>query len=626
VSDATKPHEPEFIPEEELVPEDDAIIGVAAKWSLIAVIGLGAAIGVIYLVTRDRVEPPKVIERGPIVAPERMEHAAESMPSIIFTDITSASGIDFVHVSGAKGEKLLPETMGGGCAFLDFDNNGTQDILFVNSSHWPGEQGNSPAPTMRLYSNDGTGQFSDVTTSAGLNITAYGMGAATGDFDNDGHVDIFLANLGSNILLRNNGDGTFSDVTTRAGVAGADDMWSTSAGFFDYNNDGRLDLFVCNYVEWSREIDLRLNFTLNGVDRAYGPPKLYKGVNSYLYQNQGDGTFKDVSKGAGIHVANPALGEPVGKALAVTFCDVDHDGWIDIFVANDTVQNFLFRNNGDGTFTEQGARSGVAFDATGAATGAMGMDVADYRNDGTIAVAIGNFANESSSLFAQQPNQPWQFADVAGAEGFGSPSRLRLSFGLFFFDADLDGRMDLFQANGHLEDEIQEIQSSQTYHQPAQLFWNCGPSRRGCYRLIPDEKAGDLVRPLVGRGAAYADIDGDGDLDILITQTGDKPLLLRNDQQLGHHWLRIKLVGMRSNKDAIGAVIELKSSGSLQRKQVMPTRSYLSQVELPVTFGLGEQATVESLRIIWPDGSTQEVPVASVDTTMTITQSEKQPS
>jgi len=620
VTEKNNANEPVLDPQEEMVPEDDAIIGVAAKWSLIAIIGLAVVIGAIAWVTRGG-EEPEVLHNRDIVPPDRLTQDDPDMPSLPFADVTSAAGITFAHESGARGLKLLPETMGGGVAFFDYNGDGHQDLLFINSTTWPGEADQSQE-TMRLYENDGTGHFADVTQAAGFDFTAYGLGVAVGDYDNDGDEDVFISTLGPNIMMQNNGDGTFTNVTDTAGVAGADDLWSSSAGFFDYDNDGLLDLFVCNYVEWSREIDLELDFTLNGTDRAYGPPKLYRGTDSYLYHNDGNGLFTDVSESAGIHVKNPARGDPIGKALAVTFVDVDRDGWLDIFVANDTVQNFVFRNNGDGTFTEQGARSGIAFDNMGNATGAMGMDVGDYRNDGTIAIAIGNFANESSSLFAQQPNQSWQFADTAGAEGVGSPSRLRLSFGLFFFDADLDGRLDLFQANGHLEDEIQEIQSSQTYEQPAQLFWNCGLSRRGCFKLLPDDQTGDLVRPIVGRGAAFADIDGDGDLDLVITQTGGPPMLLKNNQSLKHNWLRLKLTGTSANRDAIGAVIELRAGGHVQRKQVMPTRSYLSQVELPVTFGLGEANAVESLTITWPGGKTQDVAVESLNTTLRVTQAE----
>ncbi len=628
---ATKPPpatEQPGVAHEELVPEDDRIIGTATKWSAVAVVAIGAIIGGVLYFSRESPSKATVIARGAIEAPPALDQQSAAMPSVSFTDVASGAGIDFVHTSGATGEKLLPETMGGGCAFFDFDNDGDQDLLFVNATHWEHAQHKGPPTTAALYRNDGSGQFENVTAGSGLDESLYGMGVACGDFDNDGRVDVFISALGRNRMFRNvseGGEARFVDVTDHANVAGEDDDWSTSAGFFDYDNDGDLDLFVCNYVQWSREIDMNLNFTLNGRDRAYGPPLQYKGAHSNLYRNNGDGTFADVSAEAGVRVVNPATKQPMGKALAVTFDDVDRDGFIDILVANDTVQNFLFRNNGgrggagDGTFTEIGATSGVAFDSTGNATGAMGIDAGDCRNDGRLAVGIGNFANESTSFYVQQ-RDAWQFADMAGLEGIGSPSRLKLSFGLFFFDYDLDGRLDMFQTNGHLEEEITEVQPSQSYHQPAQLFWNCGMDAKSCFALVPDERSGDLTRPIVGRGAAFADIDNDGDLDVLLTQTGGQPMLLRNDQNLDHHWLRIKLVGTKCNRDAIGARIELTSGGVTQRRQVMPTRSYLSQVELPVTFGLGGHDVIDSLRIYWAGGGVQDVAVDRVDQMMTITQ------
>jgi hypothetical protein len=414
-----------------------------------------------------------------------------------------------------------------------------------------------------------------------------------------------------------NDGGRFRDVTDRAGVAGGSDDWSTSAGFFDYDNDGDLDLFVCNYVEWSRELDLQLNFTLNGKDRAYGPPNQYQGTHSRLYRNEGDGTFRDVSAESGIRVVNPATGRPMGKALAVTFADADRDGFLDIFVANDTVQNFVFRNLGGTRFEEIGSTSGVGFDNMGNATGAMGIDAAELAGDGSLGVGIGNFANQQTSFFLQQ-TEPWQFVDVSSAAGIGSASRLKLSFGLFFFDYDLDGRLDLLQANGHLEDEINQIQPSQHYRQPAQLFWNCSTGGRICFAPVPEAELGDLARPIVGRGATYADLDGDGDLDVVIAQTGGPPLVVRNDQQLPHHWLRVRLIGRPPNRDAIGAEIELSAGGRVQRRRVMPSRSYLSQVELPVTFGLGTDPRVDSLVVRWPDGELQQVTVDAVDATLEV--------
>jgi hypothetical protein len=537
------------------------------------------------------------------------------MPDVRFTDITRQAGVDFVHVNGAAGEKLLPETMGAGAAFLDFDADGDQDLLLVNSDHWPGSR-TASRPTMALYSNDGTGRFENITAESGLDVTFYGQGLAVGDYDNDGRVDLFITALGGNRLFRNLG-GRFLDVTAEGGVAGGRDAWSTGAGFLDYDNDGNLDLFVCNYVRWSREQDLEVHYTLNGVDRAYGPPRQYPGAHSSLYRNEGDGSFTDVSERAGIRIVNPATGEPAAKSLAATFVDADRDGFLDIFVANDTVRNFVFRNQGDGTFAEVGTLSGLGFDTMGNATGAMGIDAADYANNGRLAVGIGNLASETTSFFVQQQD-PWQFVDMANIVGIGSPSLLRLSFGALFLDFDLDGRLDFLQANGHLEREINEIQPSQHYRQPAQLFWNRGPGGRTFFAAVAEDSVGDLSRPMVGRGAAYADIDGDGDLDILITQAGDRPVLLRNDQKLGHHWLRVKLVGTVTNRDAIGAEVHLRAGGVSQRRRVMPTRSYLSQVELPVTFGLGGHEQVESLTVHWPGGQSQGVAVTAVDTTLVV--------
>lgn len=610
--------EPDLIPEEELVPEDDAIIGRAFRWSAVVIVLIVAFIGLAVL-WANRTEPvvEVVLEKDP-GAIENLQPTIETLPDVSFKDITVEAGVDFVHTNGARGDKLLPETMGSGAAFFDYDGDGDQDLLLINSTHWPGAEYSGPLPTMALYRNDGPGAFSNVTIGSGLDVTAYGMGVAVGDYDNDGNVDLFITAVGSNHLYHNLG-GYFQDVTAQAGVAGGETQWGSSASFFDYDNDGDLDLLVGNYVHWSKEIDFNLDFTLNGTDRAYGPPTNYRGEYPTLYRNNGDGTFTDVSAEAGMQIDNPANGLPVAKALAILPVDIDGDGFIDLVVANDTVPNFLFRNNTDGTFQEIGARGGVAFDSAGKATGAMGIDAGHYRNDRDLAISIGNFANEMTSLYVSQ-REALQFADQAIGEGIGSPTRLRLTFGLFFFDYDLDGRLDLLQANGHLEDEINSVQPSQHYRQPAQLFWNTGPQNRSCFVEVPTSQLGDLSKPIVGRGAAYADIDGDGDLDVLLTQAGGPPMLLRNEQDLGHHWLRVKLIGRTCNRDAIGAWVELTAAGVTQRRQVMPTRSYLSQVELPVTFGLGDATEVDSLRIIWPDQATQDVAVDQLDTMLVIEQ------
>jgi hypothetical protein len=445
------------------------------------------------------------------------------------------------------------------------------------------------------------------------------MGVATGDYDNDGLSDVFITTVGGNHLFRNQGHGQFREVTQAAGVSGLPDGWSTSAAWVDYDNDGRLDLFVCNYVRWSVEKDLAASYELPKIGRAYGPPRNFHGTFPYLYHNEGNGHFSDVSAKVGLQIKDPATGLPMAKSLAVAPVDVDNDGWIDLVVANDTVPNFLFHNQHDGTFKEIGAISGVAYDAYGLTRGAMGIDSARFRNDDTLGIAIGNYANEMNAFYVAQRDS-LLFADEAIKEGVGPASQKLLKFGLFFFDYDLDGRLDVLTANGHLEPEINRMESSQHYRQSAQLFWNRGDSKGLGFLPVPPEKCGsDLLKPLVGRGSAYADIDGDGDLDIVLTQISGPPLLLRNDQRLGHHWLRLKLIGTKSNRDAIGTWIKVRTNGHTLSRQVMPTRSYLSQSELPVTIGLGKSSQVDSIEILWPSGKMQNVP-PQVDRLMVITE------
>jgi hypothetical protein len=598
--------------------EGEAIIRRALRRSLLGVGVLITLVAVVYLVFREseQTEPVSDAEiRAPVVDEQQ---ASNRPPALRFTDITEQAGIDFTHVNGAYGERLMPETMGSGAAFFDYDNDGDQDLFLVNFRYWPERPGKT-TPLQALYRNDGSGHFEDVSAQAGLDFESYGMGVAAGDFDADGWVDLFVTTLKGNRLFRNE-QGLFRDVTETAGVAGREDRWSTGAAFLDYDRDGDLDLFVLNYVKWSSDIDLEIDFRLAGLGRAYGAPSHFIGTHSYLYRNEGDGRFTDASEDAGIRIEDVESGLPVGKGLGVVPVDYDGDGWLDLVVANDTARNFLFHNLGDGRFEEVGALDGLAYDRRGKPTGAMGIDAAHYRNDPELGVAIGNFANEMSSLFVTVDGKP-PFADEAVLEGFGPASRLALTFGVLFMDVDLDGRLDLVQANGHLEHEINRVQASQTYAQPPQLFWNCGEACGGA-SFIPVSDAGDFVTPLVGRAAAYADIDDDGDLDVLITQNGRRAVLFRNDQQTGHHWLRLNLIGRAPNRNAIGARVTLTAGGVTQYRDVMPTRSYLSQVELPLTFGLGLNETVDAVQVTWPDGSVQSLEPDRVDTTITVTQQE----
>ena len=594
----------------------EAIIRHWFRRSLAVIAGIGViGTGIGWYMNHDRstvIPVEEAVVTGPVVEENT---APQAPPEVVFRDITTAAGIEFVHTNGAYGDKLMPETIGSGAAFFDYDNDSDQDLLLLNSTWFPGHEQDT-IPMTALYRNDGAGQFTDVTLETGLGIDSYGMGVAAGDFDNDGWTDLYLTALGENYLLRNE-QGHFNDVTAASGTAGQASDWSTAAAFLDVDNDGDLDLFVGNYVQWTRETDLEIDFRLTGLGRAIGAPNHFYGTTNRLYRNDGQGVFTDVSRSAGIVIVDPATQAPAGKALAVSPVDYDRDGRLDLFVANDTTRNFLYHNLGDGRFEEIGALEGIAFDRNGKATGAMGIDAAYFRNDADLGIGIGNFANEMSSLFVTVNGQP-PFADEAVLEGFGPASRQALTFGLFFFDYDLDGRLDLLQANGHLEAEINVVQASQAYAQPAQLFWNCGPGCRN--RFVTVANPGDLASPMVGRGAAYADIDNDGDLDVVVTQNGRRTVLFRNEQSLGHHWLRVKLTGGNSNLNAIGAIVELSAGGVTQRRVVMPTRSYLSQSELPLTFGLGTADTVDTLHITWPDGQRQTVPVPAVDVMITINQ------
>jgi enediyne biosynthesis protein E4 len=527
---------------------------------------------------------------------------AETLPAVKFIDITKEAGISFVHDNGAQGDKLLPETMGAGVAFLDYDNDGDQDLFFVNSSFWPGHE-IKPAPTQALYRNDGKGHFENVTKEAGLDKSFYGQGVAVGDYDNDGDADLYVTAVGRGYLFRNDGKGHFDDVTLAATAKGPNG-WLTGAAFIDIDNDGDLDLFIGNYVTWTPEIDKVQGFQLTGIGRAYGRPTSFGGSFCALLLNEG-GRFTDISEKAGIQVRTPDLKVPVGKSLGVAPYDIDGDGLVDIAVANDTVQNFLFHNQGQGRFEEIAIPSGVAFDQSGSPRGGMGIDWAPFMNDDRLGLAVGNFANEMTALYVCDQPKTLVFSDLANLYGLGAPTQPPLKFGLFFFDYDLDGRLDLLSANGHLEPDISKVQASETYEQPVQLFWNSGRPGNALYVLVKPENAGsDLFQPVVGRGTAYADIDGDGDLDVVVTVNKAPARLFRNDGGSNNHWIRLELTGdgKMSNRDAIGAKIELKAGGNDCHRQLFPSKSYLSSVEHTLTFGLGQLDQADTVKITWPSG------------------------
>ncbi len=511
---------------------------------------------------------------------------------IEYTDVTSEAGIRFKHNTGAFGKKYLPETIGSGCAFLDYDNDGWQDILLVNSMNWPEKKG--AKSFMALYHNNKDGTFTNVTGQAGLGVEMYGIGVAIADYDNDGNDDIYITCVGPNYLFRNLGDGKFANVTAKAGVG--DPGFSSAAVWFDYDNDGRLDLYVGNYVEWSAEKDIYC--TLDNKNKSYCTPQTYKGQAATLYHNRGNGTFENVTQKAGV-------GDPAGKTLGAAMLDYDSDGWMDLFVANDTEPNKLYHNNKNGTFTDEGIVAGVAFSAAGTARAGMGVDAADYDGSGRPSVVIGNFTNESMALYHNDGSG--LFTDEAATSGIGRTSAQSLTFATFFFDYDLDGQLDIFAANGHVSDDIAVVQPNVKYAQPPHVFHNKGKKK---FEEVTPKLGRALQRAIVGRGGAYGDYDNDGDLDLLITSNNGPARLLRNDNANQNDLLRVKLVGSKSNRSGIGAKVAVKTSKGAKGEQVVRTgSSYASQSELPLVFGLGkpEEGLLLTVEVQWPGGQRETI-------------------
>ena len=505
-------------------------------------------------------------------------------PLVAFTDVTLQAGIRFVHNSGAFGRKYLPETMGSGALWFDADGDGWQDLLLVNSKNWPGHPGQRSLPA--LYRNTHDGAFLDITRGSGLDVEVYGIGAAAADYDNDGKVDVYITALGGNRLFKNLGGGRFLDVTSTAGVA--DGGFSTSALWFDYDNDGKVDLFVTHYVEWS--IDKDLFCTLDGKNKSYCTPESYKGQSPSLFRNRGNGTFENVTKQAGIF-------DTSSKGLGVAMLDFDGDSRMDLFVANDTEPNRLYRNKGNGTFEDVAVGAGIAFSESGVARAGMGVDASDYDGSGRPSLIIGNFANQMMALYHNEGHG--LFIDDAPKSAVGRSSLLTLTFGCFFFDYDLDGLPDIFAANGHVSDDIERVQSRVTYAQRPHLFRNVG---RKQFEDMSLQAGPALQRAIVARGAAYSDYDHDGDLDIVVTTNNGPARLFRNDGGNRNNVLRVETVGTTSNRDGIGARVEVSVRGARLWQIVKTGSSYASQSELPLTFGLGGATTVDGVRVAWPSG------------------------
>jgi hypothetical protein len=525
-----------------------------------------------------------------VLAGASLVAAAPPAPAgaVTFTDVTATAGIKFVHNSGRAGKKFLPETLGSGAAFLDANNDGWPDILLINSKDW--KRGGRRS-LHALYRNNRNGTFTNVTAASGLDIEMYGMGVAVGDYDNDGRDDVYITALEGDRLFHNEGNFKFRDVTKASGIVNA--SFGTSAAWVDYDKDGLADVFVANYVQWSEKGDLYC--TLDGSTKSYCTPESYKGTSSKLFRNLGAGRFQDVSQKAGV-------ADPTSKSLGIALLDYDSDGWPDIFVANDTQPNKLYRNNRNGTFSEEGVSAGVAYSEDGVARGAMGADVGDYDRSGRPHLLVGNFSNQMLALYHNEGTK--LFVDEAPTTTVGRTSLLYLAFGVFFIDYDLDGHLDIFAANGHIEEEIGRVQPKVQYKEPPLMFRNAG---KGKYEHVSASLGPAFQVAQVARGAAYADFDRDGDLDLLITSNHGPARLLRNDGGNGRNWICVKAVGTKSNKSGLGAIVRVQSASGRQWSMVRSGSSYASQSDLAQTFGLGADPVIQSIDIEWPSGAKDRV-------------------
>ena len=519
----------------------------------------------------------------------------------VFVDVTEAAGIHFKHSNGKTEQKHIIETMGSGVVFFDYDTDGDADLYFVNSGNIPQARQDAQQAHLGnvLYRNDGDGRFTDVTETSGTGDTGYGMAAAAGDIDNDGYADLYVANFGQDTLYRNNGDGTFTDITEAAGIDNT--LWGIAAVYLDFDVDGDLDIFVVNYLVYELSMPVT---TFKGIV-GYGHPRSYEGTPDVLYRNNGDGTFTNIAETAG--VTNPTE----GRGMAAVTCDYDNDGFPDIYVANDTNRNFLYHNNGDGTFTDESLFIGVGYDESGVAEGSMGIDCGDYNGDGWLDLIVAN--SEKATLYKNE--EGLFFADATAESGLQQPTLPFVGFSPLFLDYDNDGHLDLFCANGHPQDVIEILMDHETYAQRDQMFQNRGD---GTYADVSETAGAYFTETLVGRAAATADYDNDGDTDIVIMNSNQRAVLLRNDGGNANNWIGIKLVGSQRNRDGIGAKVTVSTADMTQIREVKSGSSYASGSDTRLLFGLGENQRVEKIAIVWQGGTTQVLKDVSINQILTI--------
>jgi hypothetical protein len=536
----------------------------------------------------------------------RLAGALALPPAYQFEEIPAAvSGITWTHSNGKSAEKYLPETTGAGCAFFDYDGDGWMDIYLVNSGKCDFFNPNPPLRNA-LYRNNRDGTFTDVTEKAGVAAGGFGQGVAVGDYDGDGFPDLYVTQYGRSILYHNNGDGTFTDVTEKAGVAAPG--WSSSAVWFDYDNDGRLDLFVCRFVDFDKSKHLPCEADNKP---GYCIPKLYKPMASWLFHNNGDGTFTDVSESSGI-------GKYLGKAWGAVATDINNDGRLDLFVANDTTANFLFMNRGNGRFEEVGAVAGVAYSEAGRPRSGMGVDSADFNQDGWMDLFVANIDHEMYSLY--QNNHDETFDDRAGPTGIGSATRLMSGWGLKFFDYDNDGNLDLFLSNGNPDDLIKVYHQDVDYEEPLLLFHG---SAKGGFENVSQTSGPVFARSLSARGLAIGDFNNDGAVDVLISVNGGAPVLLRNNAGKQNHWIGLTLVGSKSNRDAVGARVTYQA-GDLKRSRMKTGGgSFLSSHDPRLVLGLGQRTKVDFFEIKWPSGMVQRFADLPIDRYLTVVEGQE---